>query len=305
MSTRNRPIRPRRALPLPLPLLMLAAVSGCVTPGGGAGPELAPAALPAYHAGDVFRYDDGREERVVAVDGDRATWETGPAFTFERSANPVMPNRVWWSATRTGTLSDLSAPETALWPLRVGNGRWFHYRYTVAARDAPDDKTFSYNQDCAVTGTQALSGPLGTFDTYVLRCHRYSRTQAFRGTRTWYYAPALGHVMMYVDTPSRANGRVRQLTAVRPSLADLAPAHRAAWSDTVQRVLETHPSGHDGAWRGPGPWRATVRPLKTFRAKAGPYCRTYRVDMVTPDRLAPALETACRDDAGVWRRLEG
>ena len=55
-----------------------------------------------------------------------------------------------------------------------------------------------------------------------------------------------------------------------------------------------------------GPTAIAAGPARsTFRAKAGPYCRTYRVDMVTPDRLAPALETACRDDAGVWRRLEG
>lgn len=84
--------------------------------------------------------------------------------------------------------------------------------------------------------------------------------------------------------------------------ADLQPHDVARASEAVQKALEHQPSGGELRWRneqtGTG---GLVRPLRTFKAAEGYYCRVFVEAIVTTRQERSAERLACRDKSGRWR----
>ena len=81
---------------------------------------------------------------------------------------------------------------------------------------------------------------------------------------------------------------------------DAAAAGIAA--QTVQTVLETRPSGAALAWRR-GDAQGTAEALRTFKTRAGVFCREYRERLLTKSP-SDRQTVACRTAAGVWLPTE-
>ncbi len=73
----------------------------------------------------------------------------------------------------------------------------------------------------------------------------------------------------------------------------------------VQRSLETLPSGGVADWEDVAAASSgTVRPVRTFRAEGGGFCRECALTLVRADGSGRSWrETACRDPAGFWRSV--
>ena len=82
--------------------------------------NLSPAPLPSFVPGDAFSFDDGRTERVVAVEGDIVRWSSGPDFTFSTHRDVLQPRLEWQSAAEHGE-RQLDAAPGAIWPLVTAN----------------------------------------------------------------------------------------------------------------------------------------------------------------------------------------
>lgn len=84
----------------------------------------------------------------------------------------------------------------------------------------------------------------------------------------------------------------------------LGAEERALADAAVQEALERNPSGVETRWRSPrGATEGIVRPLRTYRSRAGLWCRDYLEWIVVDGRAISWSERACRDEAGTWHPL--
>lgn len=87
--------------------------------------------------------------------------------------------------------------------------------------------------------------------------------------------------------------------------AGLAPADRRTARAAVQGALEKGPSGRLVAWSFPGRRAGgAVTPMRTFKVRAGHYCRDYRERLERGDGASRTRDaTACRIN-GAWRLVD-
>ncbi len=86
---------------------------------------------------------------------------------------------------------------------------------------------------------------------------------------------------------------------------DLGQVGASLAKESFQNTLETAVSHETGHWRdAPTSNSGSITPLRTFRIKAGNYCRAFREILVTGRRRASRTGTACRIGTGVWVRVE-
>lgn len=200
-------------------LVLLAALfmAGCVISTEYVqGPQLVPAPLPSYQPGDNFRFDNGAEETVVAVDRQtgNVAWRRNRNRTMVRSRSFIFPDLEWKTAAASGGF-ETTAPVDGLWPLKRGqaqdiDGTSFEFR-NATERNIQSDVRLS----CWVAGTVRLTVPAGTFDTVKVTCRRFiNQGRRFTSQINWFYAPDLGH---YVQRETKStlggeNSRVRLLS---------------------------------------------------------------------------------------------
>ena len=85
----------------------------------------------------------------------------------------------------------------------------------------------------------------------------------------------------------------------------LTPAEVSLAWETVQKTLETRISTETGRWQNDLTGHSgSVTPIRTYRIKAGTYCRDYRETVVHIDRAVARIATACRNGDGVWVMVE-
>jgi surface antigen len=92
---------------------------------------------------------------------------------------------------------------------------------------------------------------------------------------------------------------------VRVPIRDaLAPADRRLAEATLQQALETHPSNLGLTWNQPSGNRGSATPLRTFQTESGIFCRDFReIVILTDGSVDTAVDTACRDSDGIWKRV--
>ena len=132
-------------------------------------PQLLAAELPDLRKGDFFTYDDDITHTVATVGKDRISWRIGNTFKYETSRNFVHPWLKWSTGTvawKTVVKNDIGD----LWPLVVDNSQ----RYTLEneLESTKRDHEYEEEYDCWVPGTETITVPAGTFDTFVVACYR-------------------------------------------------------------------------------------------------------------------------------------
>lgn len=168
---------------------------------------LAAGRLAPLQAGTTFtfRQRDGEEvsSRVIAVEGERVTWQSDNGWTWTNKAF-YWPVERWQSASVGGS-QQISGDHTALLPLLIGERA--AYRYEGRRQDGRAG--WSGQGRCDVTAAERITVPAGTFDTYKVVCEQGEDLREPYHVRTWWYAPAVGHYVAALR--QTRDGRVNEL----------------------------------------------------------------------------------------------
>lgn len=258
-------------------------------------PALPPAPLPEFDVGDHVSWSNGATETVVEVNGEVVRWrdQNGNGFTGYR--NFTLPSLDWsYPDDRATTRSD--APPTQLWPLEVGKHARFNAVQTQTRYDT-STATYSMEWECGVDGTERVEVPLGTFDTFRLRCSRFWRGSNI-GNVVWFYAPSLERVVRRTWTGAKAP---EDLVAV--GAGPLSPRAEAVAAKVRAKALDAAESGARARARLDD-IEAVVTPVATFATARGAYCRDFLQQIDTAEATAITAGTACRSDKGEWQVVD-
>ena len=191
--------RPLVALSLLGGSLLLAACAGTPRIAGIHEPEnpvserLGAAEMPSYGKGDKFVFAGGRTEKVLAVSGDKVRWQREDGRELLRVRDFVRPPLAWETQNRRGDQSIKNGPG-ALWPLAIGKVDTFRARRSMTSKASGEVSARNRDYDCSVETAETVAVPAGTFDTFRVTCRRYSGSgKRLVETRTWNYAPEVGH----------------------------------------------------------------------------------------------------------------
>ena len=260
-------------------------------------PQLPAAELADLREGDFFTYSDDITHVVASVSGNRVYWLVGDTFDYETSRNIVFP---WlkWSTDTTAWKTVVRNDIGDLWPLVVGNSQ----RYLLTnelKREKGNDRYFE-QYDCWVPGTEKVTVPAGTFDTFVVACHSFVGRKYFQ-TNILYYAPAVGSVVKKIERQSLKTTKVVELKSYGISLKSLTSEDRITIEATFQATLQMMPSGRSTVWRKKDSEDLIeTTPTGTYLEDDGRYCRDYIQRTVLDDRERSIAGRACRNSWGRW-----
>jgi len=274
-------------------------LSGCVTTGFEKGPTLPTAPLPDYHVGMSYTFDDGQTETVMAQDGEVLTWRTGTGVIRTRYRNFLIPYLSWQNSTHRSQ-SQTDAKSNMLWPLQIGDRENFSLRQVVEKNDGTDRKEYSQTWQCKIDGTETVSVPAGTFDTYRIPCYRYYR-QYWRQTETYYYAPTVGHYVMLKDDSRTLPSQRRRLVSYGFNSAILPAADRTTRQNAIQRALEYSKDGVGVPWKSSdGKVAGLITPIRSVTVKGESRCRIYNRSVTAFGHIKIEAGKACRKKNKVW-----
>jgi len=294
VPTRLRNLRTSAAVLLPLALPM--ALAACAGAGGLAGGRGGVSA-PRLEVGERFQFNDGSSFRVLAVQGGSVTWETASGGQLRAPVEPIPP--VAAPAGRGNETQRVSGGDAPLWPL--ADGRQALFRASVE-RDgtARGEDIWS----CRVSGPEAVRIGLGEFAAWKMSCDVLRGAEKRAETVVAHYAPSV-RWFVRLETSGGGAARVAELAnllTVDPPLPATATGRREA---AMQAALESLPSGKDASWRDPSSGLAgKVRPVRTFKAGNGRFCREFEEDTASAERFDRDRRLACRDPAGEWVEIE-
>lgn len=148
--------------------------------------------MPRYERGQTFIFDNGRVERVEAINGDRITWAARSGRTYERSANPVVPILRWSFRGQAGT-RDVRGEPHRLWPLRTGASVQFQ-TVNVASEEKGAARRSLHLWTCRVRAQETVALRNGPIKAIPIQCDRFSAgTMRVLERITWHYSPEVGH----------------------------------------------------------------------------------------------------------------
>lgn len=114
-------------------------------------------------------------------------------------------------------------------------------------------------------------------------------------------ASAIDHHPAVIIGGAIVGGLVGSAIGDRMDAADRKEARFAQ-----QRALETAPSGSIVPWRNPDSGHSgTITPTRTYQAEDRSYCREFQQVVSVDGKNQQAHGTACREDDGTWRILQG
>lgn len=269
------------------------------------GPTLSPASLPKYVVGETFEFDDGRIDTVKAVNGERIVWTNKYDVDVLRYRNFIVPDLEWRSENRNSSL-DTDVIPTDLWPLSPGKiSKRFHALQEITwPEEGRKPVTIDYDWQCRVNGTQTVSVPAGTFDTFVVGCYRYrADSSIMRQTRTFYYAPSLNHFVKRTDEYQR--GRPKTITLVSAGFASSVLGNEEAdLARTLFKALDNLPNAQPVTWVTANKNTSIkITPETTYRNAEGSICRRYQSAYHYQGRVRSNQRTLCKTGNGTWTRV--
>jgi len=251
------------------------------TPSTPAKREKADTARPLYEPGDAYAYTDGAIETVLSTSETRVEWQDAKGQRWSADADFTVPSR------RSDPGADVAALQSFTWPLRVGATA----AYTV--KTATIDRAEHWQ--CVVEGREQTTVVAGTFDSYKIACRRDDDPPGAARSRTWYYAPAIGHYVRYVDN-SADEPRSRDLVSVSPGELGWPPEARTGLAWAVSHALEAEPDGKAVPWQSSAvAARFVIEPGPKVDAGLSGQCRRFKQTKVAADttkRIYPGV--ACR-----------
>ncbi|WP_210681296.1 SPOR domain-containing protein [Marivibrio halodurans] len=163
---------------------------------------------PKLVVGDRFSFDNPDVTwEVKRIEGDRIFWQADSGDEQVTALNPILPALAWRSAGQgqgRRLITDMSEP---FFPLRVGKSLTF--QSTVSTDTPPYAWEFIWS--CEILGTEAITVPAGSFETYRIQCGRQRADELI-----FSYAPRVGHYVRMVSHPGAGQERVvRELTGFR------------------------------------------------------------------------------------------
>jgi len=262
---------------------------------------LPPAPLPTHRAGDKFYYTNGWLEQVVSTNGETVDLINKAQRKIVNFRNFVLP-APYVEGSTAEYFKESRVPTNALWPLAVGNQVRFSTEGRSESKTTSRVGEFSQKWDCAVEGQEHVRVLAGEFDTFRIKCNRRSSSNAWWQSYTWYYAPSIGTYILRRSVHKTRGESVRELTALRPSLAKEPKTVRNGIIHTWQDALENAKSGEIRSWTDAKTKTSTqIEPLATYRAKNGQFCRTYKQYLTRQDTPHVYAGVACRTGKLQWR----
>ncbi len=292
------------------PLFMLPLfLAGCAvtTPEYPAGRLSEKPGMPGYQIGDTFIFSDGTVEKVVALHGDRIDWESrGGSFRYSTYPNFILPKRSW-ETERRKVVVEYSGDTGLLWPLQEGQSGYVPTIVTVMNKPHLGAKNYLQSWYCHTGGIYKITVAAGTFDAQKIECQRFTLMQRWMQTRTWYYAPSIGHYVLqqdeYAPTSSRTHiERERTLVALIPADTHLETENGITAEGHFQQVMETLHSGESSEWKDQSDhYSRVIEVQRSFRTSDQRYCREYQMRRRDDGQIRQYRGTACRGEDGAWR----
>ncbi|HEC90068.1 MAG TPA: hypothetical protein ENI55_00220 [Alphaproteobacteria bacterium] len=269
------------------------------------GPAVQNNTLPTYDVGEAFTYDDGRTDVVIAKRGDKVIWRTGNGVIQKGYRNFLIPFFEWQNRT-SRSRSQITAKPNMLWPLATGKEQSFEVKQTVTSNDGLTSNEFEQSWQCVVEGTEKITVPAGTFDTYRISCFRYiAGTSFWRQTRTYNYAPAIGHYVMREDIYASLPSRRRELVSAGFSSTALNAADQNSLIATFQAAMTNNKDGTGSPWRSAGgKLTAMLTPTRTYQERIQIPLAQGAVNRNRARNNAPQMRfitATCRDYVSAYR----
>lgn len=268
---------------------------------GAAQTQMPPAPLPTYNAGDMYYYSNGWRETVVRAEGETVDLINSRKRKLVNFRSFFIPTPYLEGSTKE-FFKESRVSTNALWPLAVGKSVRFSTEGRSVSKENGRESKYTQNWSCSVDGTERVRVLAGEFDTYVISCQRRSSRGKWWQTYTYYYAPELGTYVMRRSLHKKNGERVRELTALRPTLKNEPQNVRTSIIRNWQNALEYSQSGEAKRWSDPKTGTATsVTPLATYKAQNGQFCRTYKQHITRNAITRLYAGVACRTDKLKWR----
>lgn len=271
---------------------LAALLAACVHQPAARGPDLARAPLPQPRVGDSLAWDRGYSETVVAVRGELVEWRYDNGNTFTAYRNPLLPP-VGWDNPDSRASAEVAAPADLLFPLAPGAEVRFRVLQRMTRKVHDSESVYDDEWGCRVLGTERVTVPVGSFDTYALRCRLYWSGSIIDQAEL-NYAPSIGQV---VRRRFGATDEFEQLVGYSPGGLPAAAADLAAAA--LHQALETVPAGRTLESRS-GEAAAAITPKATFRTAKAAWCREFLQVAASGGLEARRAAIACRDAKGRW-----
>lgn len=266
------------------------------------GPQLPPATVPRYAVGEAFTYDDKRTDTVIAAKGDLVTWRSDRGIINRQSHDFLLPPVSWQTRTRRSR-AKITANTGTLWPLKIGNKVRFDVSRVISGNDGSPIRELSQSWQCVVEGTERLTVAAGSFDTYKIPCFRYTaNTSNWRQTRTYYYAPEIGHYVVREDIHINRPSKRRELVSIGFNSRVLAKSDQTSLIRTFRDTMNKNRDYAGRAWKSAdGKISATLTPKRTFRNVRGTTCRDYTSAYHLGVQTRTNNKRACKQADGQWK----
>jgi len=267
-------------------------------------PHLTRADLPDYAVGEYFIFDDGTAAVVTGVSKEEVTWRYQNGAISTRYRNFILPALSWTSAS-SQSQTTLTASSDMLWPLATGNRGQYESYQVISRNDRIESTELSRKWECTVEGTERVSVPAGTFDTYVVACKRYSTSSnSWRATRKYYYAPELGHYVIRDDIFRSRSDRTRRLVAYGFNSTFLPEQEQINLNGKLQDALSRNPDSIASTWKSkPGDITAMLVPVNSYTGSDGAECRDYYSIYSVKGRIRKNARSVCKLPEGRWQRV--
>ncbi len=282
-------------------LVSAVAIQGCVTTENlyNQQSDAPGVALPTFDVGMAYSFDNGITETVMAVDGEVLTWRTGGGVIRTRYRNFLLPFLSWQNSTQRSKTT-VDAPARMLWPLKIGNSERFNTKQIVENNDGTGRREISQSWQCIVDGTEKVTVPAGTYDTYKIDCYRYYR-KWWRQTKSYYYAPSVGYYVLLKDDSKYRPSRRQRLVFYGFNSMVLPISDRRARQLAIQRALNWNtPYGKGVPWQSAdGKVKGLVTPIRAD--KNDPKCRIYTRAATAFGHTNIIQGRACQQPNGTWQ----
>jgi hypothetical protein len=239
---------------------------------------------PLYEPGDVYAYTDGQVETVLSTSENRVTWQDAKGAQWSADSDFTVPSR------RSDPDADVASLRPFAWPLRVGATASYAVKATTSDQ--------MEHWQCVVEGREQTTVVAGTFDSYKIACRHADDPPGAAAARTWYFAPAIGHYVRYVDNGARS----RDLVAVSPGELGWPPEARTGLDWAVSHALDAEPDGQAVPWQSSAvAARFVIEPGSKVDVGQSGECRRFKQTRIAADttkRVYPGV--ACRVESR-WR----
>ena len=266
-------------------------------------PSATPAvAAPVYEAGDIYVYTDGNVETVSRVGPEQVLWEGAEGNSHTAFRNFILPPIAWKSGNSSGENKiDPRLGET--WPLATNKAISFSVGSRASGSSVFATPAWSGKWNCEAGSPTTIKAIAGTFDTIAIICHRHKPSPGTWKTRTWYFAPTVGHYVRRTDNIHGTGRKVSvDLVAIQPSGKGWPPAARGGLDWAIQSALDSGEPGKAVDWQSSAVGAAfLIRVAGKVRAPKGTVCRRYLIERSASEQIRHFPAVACkRADQDRW-----